>query len=188
MNSRVYTESGLTINQEKALESEKKPAKKPVVQDWERVKCLKCAKTYASYATLYTHVTKKEECKTHYQIKRKIEKLEQDLKLEKKEKKESAKNQQKSDHQEIRQARVCAFTEKMKKEFKIAVNQVKAAGHGASVENFNTTRKVLDYKNRDKLIALYVFESEDEKFQFAILLRNLGITSGNGSQQDRQRS
>ena len=132
-------------------------------------------KLYQSSANLYTHLTKIEDCMNYYKIKRKIEKLEQDIKIEKKEKAESAKNQKKSDHDEIRQGRIISFTAKMKKEFGIAVNQVKKAGHGASVENFNTTRKVLEYKNREKLVAMFVYEDEDEKFQFRILLRNLKI-------------
>ena len=54
----------------------------------------------------------------------------------------------------------CTLT--FKKEFGVAINQVKVAGHGATVENFNTSRMVFDPVNRPKVLGLFTFKPGPE--------------------------
>ena len=69
-----------------------------------------------------------------------------------KEKKFRAQTKPKTVHQKILEDTKSRFTADVKLYLNIAVNQVKIAGHGASVENFNTTRIFFAPKNRNTVV------------------------------------
>ena len=55
------------------------------------------------------------------------------------------------------------FTRRVHEEMNIQINQVKVAGHGASVENGRTTMEFLDPKNRIKVMKLFNCINEKKK-------------------------
>ena len=96
-----------------------------------------------------THVKQIKACNVFYKENREFERLKV---VTAKEKKFRAQTKPKTVHQKILEDTKSRFTADVKLYLNIAVNQVKIAGHGASVENFNTTRIGFAPKNRNTLV------------------------------------
>ena len=167
MNSRNNTTSGKSVQEEKD-DQKKKKHKKNIhnTKEKQRKKCDNCNKTYAGFCGLLTHAEngKNESCHEYYHriYPRVLGHLKQNAKKEKETQKLEKKAQPLTDHQQILSDAKDRFTHKVKKEFNIAVNQVKLSGNGANIENFNTTRIFLDPSNRDRAVKL-MNPREEEK-------------------------
>ena len=114
--------------------------------------CVFCKKKYKTSATLLNHVQGESDCRRYYHGKRLIEPLKDAKKREAVVRKKS---KPKRNEDQIRDECKALFTMKVKAVLGIAVNQVKKSGHGASVENFNTTRMFLAAENREKVLSIY---------------------------------
>ena len=153
IRSMHRTASGLNLFQEKKLANlKKKAAQKKKEKKENQHLCIHCKKKYASAATLYTHVNKTGDCRRYYAGRRLLGSLAEEKKREAVVRKNSA---PKKTEDQIRDECMALFTKQMKDKLNIAVNQCKKAGHGASVENFNTTRKFLAPENREKVLSMF---------------------------------
>ena len=70
------------------------------------------------------------------------------------------------------------FKDKVREELGIKINQVKVAGHGASVENGNTTMKFLHPDNREKVINLFYCKDDEQIRNLSTLLDQASVIIG----------
>ena len=131
------------------------------------VLCDNCKKKSQGYVGLKRHITsiKKDKtenkCTTYYKdISHTFKDVEKFAKLESVARK---KMKPKSELDQIYERTKTECTKEFKVAFGVAINQVKVAGHGATVENFNTSRMVFDPENRPKVLSLFKFINDEER-------------------------
>ena len=159
MRSRNRTQSSLSVNEEQMNKGKQRNRTKKITLQL-TCEATQCNQVYLGYQKLLLHVNKSKKCLRYYKTKRMLETLTDQSKKEKKAQKLA---KPKNDHDTILSQCKDLFTFMVKQEFGIAVNQVKVAGHGATVENFNTCRIFLDPSNRDRVIDLFMVDEEDER-------------------------
>ena len=156
LTSMNRTASGENLSQERKAAKLREQRRTKAAQKEKKeneVPCAMCNKMYKNSTTLLTHVTKKsKQCLSYYKGRRLLERLQDAKKREAVCRKKSA---PKKTEDQIEEECKALFTKRIKEVLNIAVNQVKKSGHGASVENFNTTRKFLAPENREKVLSLY---------------------------------
>ena len=136
MGSRNRTESGRTAKEEKELDAKKKKKNSNSNKERPKKRCEKCQKQYSGFTFLYNHVKvktmkgKRNKCHDFYHGKKLIDlgkARDNEIKLMEKP------AIVKTDGQKAYQDAKDTFTFRFKQVFGHAVNQVKVAGHGASV-------------------------------------------------------
>ena len=147
MNSRRYTTSKRSVAEIQALRENKDIMRKYKVRN-QRCQNPNCRKVCKGFVPLLTHVLKKsQECLDLYTEAEILEELETNTKLERRFKK-------KIENQTLLRKYLDKakndFKDKVRQELGIKINQVKVAGHGASMENGNATMKLLHPNNREQ--------------------------------------
>ena len=138
----------------------------------------KCRQFCKGYIFLKTHVMKKSQpkkCKLFYTRANNLDELLKAAETELKFMRKIAKQTLLQKHLDTAKKE---FTDNVKKELGIRVNQVKVAGHGASVENGPTTMKYLDLENRTKVLDLYYCINDEEKDDLKKLLDQASVIIG----------
>ena len=173
-NSRKFTptdgsdpnEIGKSIAELKAeLEITRKGKKNLNQEPRKTVKCDNCSQKFQGYVGLKKHINyvkknkTENKCKTYYKRSAQTKNVEEMAKSEGKSRKRL---KPKSELEIIYERTKSECTLMFKKEFGTAINQVKVAGHGATVENFNTSRMVFDPDNREKVLGLFKFKQGSE--------------------------
>ena len=157
MGSRNRTESGQTAKELKQIDAKKKK-KNATAKERPKKRCQKCSKEYSGFTFLYNHVKvktvkgKRNKCHDFYYGKKLIELgKERDNEI-----KSMEKPREKTDGQKALQDAKDTFTFRFKQVFGHAVNQVKAAGHGASVGMSKIVTKVIECVELPTLAHYYI--------------------------------
>ena len=175
MNSRRHTESGKSVLEIQNLRGGKDKMTKYKVS---KQKCRNphCRQICKGFVALKSHVIKKSQrCLYFYTQANILEELEINAKAELKFRKKILNQSLLQSHLDTAKN---DFKKMIRYQLGIKINQIKLAGHGASVENGPTTMKFLHPDNREKVLDLFYCVNDVERNNLDTLLDQASVIIG----------